>query len=648
MGTTSFRTKEFNLMIEMQLQLLHDFWEQHPSERWSNNEDIQTSYYNFLLEQKFVTTEANRKAKDARQKTSGLVDLGLIDSERRLTEVGNAFLNIDYRYYKESNNIMQIPEDSFLYMKQLLKTYNSDIAGKIVRPYVVLIMALLELDYLSLDEFTFLLPLICDQQSYNKIISEIKDYRSGKIDIDTVIVNSLMSMKNYKEALDILMKSPNVNSDLLCEVGMNRKSRDYDKPYFPLYEALKQMVFSPSVKAILAFDNISRKVRIGSLWRNYLYNNSSEGKIKKKGLAILNNRPVFKCANEQDFRKEFFCLMHLFKAKATLSDYYDLNKRYFSISDTVIFRDDTVQLDILPKCYFGLCPNLSNIAFTASNELKQDIALDKILSQTSAISQEEVIASLTKDYGIPVDNVDDVKKYVEDERLGRFNDLIDSKFSDEKLIELFSLFEDRKDDEIQKYITDNADAPTLFEFVSAIAWYKISERRGNILDYMNLSLDANLLPKTHAGGGEEDITYKYSASSDYPAHTLLIELTLAESTNQRRMEGEPVTRHLGDYLLHHGNNAYALFVSTFLHINTLSYFRGSSKSIYYDSADTGRYIEGMNIATLETADLKTILENGIKYPQLYKIFNEAFKKELHPKEWFEGIKQDISRLTNPS
>lgn len=97
------------------------------------------------------------------------------------------------------------------------------------------------------------------------------------------------------------------------------------------------------------------------------------------------------------------------------------------------------------------------------------------------------------------------------------------------------------------------------------------------MEYMNLSLDADLLLITHAAGGHEDITYHYEATESYPAHTLLIEATLANSTNQRRMEMEPVSRHLGDYLLSHNEEAYCLFVTTFLHVNVVADFRGRIK-----------------------------------------------------------------------
>ena len=93
----------------------------------------------------------------------------------------------------------------------------------------------------------------------------------------------------------------------------------------------------------------------------------------------------------------------------------------------------------------------------------------------------------------------------------------------------------------------------------------MSERQGNILDFMQLSLEANLLPKTHAAGGYADIIYEYEACLAYPKHALLLEATLADGTNQRRMEMEPVSRHLGDYRIRFNNPFdYSLFVSTYL------------------------------------------------------------------------------------
>lgn len=89
---------------------------------------------------------------------------------------------------------------------------------------------------------------------------------------------------------------------------------------------------------------------------------------------------------------------------------------------------------------------------------------------------------------------------VETERYKRFNHLIDKKFTDKILITLLDMFEKRDDEGINNLVTNNADIPTIFEYIIGIIWYKTSERQGKILDYMKLSLEADLLPKTHAGG----------------------------------------------------------------------------------------------------------------------------------------------------
>lgn len=56
MGTTSFRTKDFNKTIEEQLSLLDEFWklDENKDENWSGNKDLQTRYYNFMQSKDFV------------------------------------------------------------------------------------------------------------------------------------------------------------------------------------------------------------------------------------------------------------------------------------------------------------------------------------------------------------------------------------------------------------------------------------------------------------------------------------------------------------------------------------------------------------------------------------------------------------------
>ena len=65
----------------------------------------------------------------------------------------------------------------------MLKTSN-DVDGEIVRPFVVLVLALKQLEYLTQEEFTYLLPLITTSRKFRTIVDCIKRLRKGDITID--------------------------------------------------------------------------------------------------------------------------------------------------------------------------------------------------------------------------------------------------------------------------------------------------------------------------------------------------------------------------------------------------------------------------------------------------------------------------------
>lgn len=647
LGTTSFRMVEFNRKIEQQLGLLKEFWDipRNSNKTWVANEEIQTAYYVFIKERGFIEDkEAPRKAKDARQKTSGLVDLGLIDEERRLTSAGQALLAIAESGNFDKNNILQIPADSFVYFKQLLKL-SCPFDGENIRPYAIFAYILAEFGEISKEEFTYLLPLITNREKLDLIVDYIRQIRAGTATIDDAIMAVLSEMMNYRVA-KAMFTNINVNVDeiLIQEIGMNRKSRAYDKPYAELYRELNLFRSYPQDSVARQLLNAVKKIsgKAQTYWKQYLFNTPLTSVVERDGAATVNTVNLFRMANEKEFREEFFRLLHLFKAKSLLDDYFDLNKRYFKTSDTVLFQDNKVKFDIIPKCFFDICrESLLDIAFTFDNQLSNDCSIAEI-SPVYNISQEQIFNKVEELYGVQVRNLYDVQDFVDRERYERLNRMIDTKFTDETLIELMTMFEDRADADIQAIVTNNADVPTIFEYVLAIVWYKISGRQGKVLDYMNLSLDADLLPITHAAGGHEDITYKYSATPDYPAHTLLIEMTLANKTNQRRMEMEPVSRHLGDYMLSHSDEeAYCVFATTFLHINVTADFRMRKNSPYY-SNDGMESIDGMKILPFQTNEIKTIIQKHITYAQLYHIFEQAYQSTVAPNMWYQ--QEIINRL----
>ncbi len=643
LGTTSFRTKNFNKTIEKQLDLLDEFWDrpENKNETWTSNNVLQSKYYDFMKEKGFIIGNANNKPKDAREKTSGLVDIGLINTERKITSAGRVLLEISKANDFSTDNMLQIPKDSYIYLKQLLKTYN-DVNGKCVRPFVVLLYVLSKVEYLSLEEFTYLLPLCTDKDNTEFIVEHIMKLRNSAASIDSIIVDRLMAMDNYRSGLELLLKSK-VDEEIICIIGMNRKSRSYDKPYFQLYKELYDVFVSHDNNAIIEVFKATKKINIGKFWRAYLFNTSSEKAIANNPEIHLNTTLFANARTEYEFKRAFYTVMHLFKAKATLSDYLDLNRRYVKTTDIILFEDDTVKVDIVPKQFFNsVMDKLYKIAFTSSEYLYDDCTIEEIDSSL-VFEENTIVEGINRELGTSITKMSEAYTILEENRYRRLQHLIDSKFTDDKLVTLLDLFEIRDDAEINNMVTDNADIPTIFEYVLGILWYKASERKGKILDYMKLSLDADLLPKTHAAGGEADIVYEYESTEYYPEHTLLLEATLADGTNQRRMEMEPVSRHLGQHLIRTGKlSSYCVFATNSLNINVISDFRSRKITPYYDSQDYTQYVEGMKIIPLAISELKRIAQNNKTYKELYPIFEVAFNSKLPPHIWYEScIKNTI-------
>ncbi|HAS92322.1 MAG TPA: hypothetical protein DCS12_08865 [Clostridiales bacterium] len=381
---------------------MNEFYDKHIKEhgKWFWNNQTQIDYYNFMKEKEFIKGDALRKDKDAREKTSGLVDIGLITEDRRITEVGNELLNIATKGNFRDNNKLNIDNDSYIYFKQLLKT-SIKVNDNIVRPYIVLAKVLTEIGELSFDEFTYLLPLAISVESTKNIISRIKELRNNKITIVDIIYEELMQMDNYKLAYEHFINQK-VSEDLICTVGINRKSRSYDKPYYNLYRRIKNVFLAKKYDEIYELYLASKQInqKPGNLWRKFLFKTTNANSIKKNGINnITEDCPFHGCKSEIDIKKIFFKYLHVFKAMATLSDYFDLNRRYLNLTETLVFEDQIVRFDLLPKYFFETCiNNIIDIAFTEDNNLSKSISLQDI-SKGLVFNEKEIYERISKKLG---------------------------------------------------------------------------------------------------------------------------------------------------------------------------------------------------------------------------------------------------------
>jgi len=159
-GTTSFRTSQLNYKIERQLQLLKDFWQENLDLNWNYKGSIkniellkdekyplQIKYYEYMKKNDFITGNAKIRDKDAREKTSGLVNIGMLTKDRKITEVGLQIESL-LRIEQTKNNIFYIADDSYNYLLQFLKL-QIDEKGIKIRPFIALLYMIEKLYYLS-------------------------------------------------------------------------------------------------------------------------------------------------------------------------------------------------------------------------------------------------------------------------------------------------------------------------------------------------------------------------------------------------------------------------------------------------------------------------------------------------------------------
>ena len=127
--------------------------------------------------------------------------MGLIDDNRRLTEVGDKLLKLSEQNNFAVENLLGMPADSFIYFKQLLKTA-LDIEKSKIRMFVITVYLIEKLNGLSFEEFTYILLLCINHKTTLQAVENIKSLRENKISVDDIIFARLMNRANYQIALE--------------------------------------------------------------------------------------------------------------------------------------------------------------------------------------------------------------------------------------------------------------------------------------------------------------------------------------------------------------------------------------------------------------------------------------------------------------
>ena len=578
--------------------------------------------------------------KDVRVKTGFISQLGFTTEERIITCAGNELLKNSTSY---DTNEFDISSESFTYLKQFLKYQQNDYE---VFPLLSLIYAIIEFDNeLPIDFVTYIWS---GSQTKKELIDNIESYKKHS-DYKETAYKFAYNSENSKIAeknATLFFANNNISNknelkELLYAILPHGKGNSFKDKTIALFHDiysywLNKEIWNETKKKKFIQDKLkSRHKDISSKKPSYylesLFNTNVLKKSSdwKKIITFFESTPLISSEDEEKFVVNFHILYMFIKKLSLCEEYRDLNTRHIKLLDIFDFEYDKLKLDLV----FWYLFKSVKVELLKAKPLPQNEYRIKLQASQNDIGDIYPFLKI---------NIDDLSKQIEIDfpevkKLGiqnfalkkkeeRLLELVHTVFTKENIIKIFENIYPRKDDQIRKQIKDlyqdyEATIPALFEYLLGISFYWLSEKQVRISDILNSGLDANLLPKTHTAGGQADIVLLYKDKN------YLIEATLSDNDGQRKMEAEPVPRHLAKHILEVNPNSLAIFVAGQLDPNNLVVLRNYKFSTWYNS--DGNSIETMNILPLTVSNMIYLLKNENDFKKLENKFETVLNSETN-------------------
>jgi hypothetical protein len=619
---------------------------------WENTDQI--SFGEFLGELEIFEIKTNNKVssdKDVRVKTGFISQLGFTTEQRVVTNAGRELILNSLNF---ETNEFDISKDSFTYLKQFLKYQQDDFK---ILPLLSLLYAVIEFNNeLPIEFVTYVWP---SSQTTKELIDNIKIYKKNADYKETIYHSILKSEKTnfvLKDAKSYFAKhsiaDKNKLKELLYSILPHGKGNTFkDKAIALFYDVYiywsnKEIWNETRKKKYIQERLKSRYKDISSKKPNYYLegffgtvalNNSSDW---KKIISFFEKTPLLNSDDEESFVVNFHIIYMFIKKLSLCDEYKDLNIRHLKLLDIFITEYGKLKLDIVFWYLFkSVKDKLLQVEPLPQSEYRKKLEAsqnsigeiyDFLKINISVLSRQiEADFPEVKNLGL--------KDFVLKKKEERLLELVNTIFTKENIITIFENIYPRKDERIRELIKEwyqeyEATIPALFEYLLGISFYWISGRKVRISDILNSGLDSNLLPKTHAAGGQADIVVR-GKGRDY-----LIEATLSESDGQRQMEAEPVPRHLAKHLLEKNPNTLALFVAGKLDRNNLVSLRSYKFNSWYFSDDD--FVKSMDILPLSVSNMIFLLKNNDMFEEIESKFDSLVNSESS--DGFQWYKNEVN------
>lgn len=652
LGNTGARLSDPRVTYVKILNALVEFRKQ--NKNWETKD--QSDFGKLLGEFEIFDIKTDNKVssdKDVRVKTGFISQLGFTTDERIITNAGIELLTNSLNF---ETNEFDISKESFTYLKQFLKYQQNDFE---IFPLLSLIYAIIEFDNeLPIDFVTYVWS---GSQTKKELIDNIKNYKKHS-DYKETAYQSVLNSENTKivaKNATHFFATHNISDkkelkELLYAILPHGKGNTFKDKTITLFHDiysywLNKEIWNETKKRKFIQDKLKSRHKdisskkpsyyLESLFDTTALNNSSDW---KKIIDFFENTPLISSEDEENFVVKFHVLYKFIKKLSLCEEYRDLNTRHLKLLDIFVFEYGKLKLDLVFWYLF--------------KSVKDDLLKAKPLPQNEyRIKLEASQNNIGDIYDFLKINVTELSKQIatdfpEVKNLGlqnfalkkkeeRLLELVNTVFTKENIINIFENIYPRKDDQIRKLIKEwyqdyEATIPALFEYLLGISFYWLSEKQVRISDILNSGLDANLLPKTHTAGGQADIVVRCQ-DKDY-----LIEATLSDNDGQRKMEAEPVPRHLAKHILEVNPNSLALFVAGQLDRNNLVVLRNYKYSPWYYSDEDS--VETMNILPLSVSNMIYLLKHETDFNKLENKFETVLNSET--RDGFKWYTNEINPI----
>ncbi|MGT2834914.1 AlwI family type II restriction endonuclease [Streptococcus hyointestinalis] len=632
MGDTSIRVKQ---LVEVNRLILKHTKEYMGEEFvWERNATLQEDFYKSFIDEivrleekdgielfsdfkraKNYKVNSNKLGMRGRTLTNALMKTGLISSKRKVSNVGQAYLDNSLSKPDQIEEILGLSEDNLVYLRQYLKLriYSSN-SDDYFYNFRFALLFLSKFDNVPQQDFLKIIESIKPGQSSQELFEIIKEYQTVLDNNETfeeyyerMFISTLRPTSTLKEVRQMFIDKDFSDANFI-KYFENRDSNSTSLLYKKFVLLLLDFSNKPSISLMSEIEKLSKNAKIKKAF--------GEGKIPfrfKRNMSLsdfIEENSDNKLLSKDGYQ---IYLQFIFsKHNDLIREYSDMCRRTFQITGLISFDNGLVNLN--NKWIIAPLLDLIEDKFVITGE---DSYSEYEINENSfwfanntmkdilAISDEEIsllFNSLGERFGTT--ELSSINNLIEQQREQEYREFIENHFPVEKVTEILEYIKIRDDQQVFNLVTESATIPTIFEYILTIAWYYISkDKEFFIHKTFQVSLDGSKLPLTHRGGGAGDIEIVNGK------YALLIEATLMDMNTQKRGELEPVIRHSINFSLEN-RNSQTIFIANELDNNVLNMFR-ATQFIQFNGTLNAGTVNGLNIFGMTTDEVIKILNKGI-------------------------------------